>query len=33
MKEKLDITEAPADVRPICPHCRAFLGVGNINWS
>jgi len=61
MKEKLDITEGPADVWPICPHCRkelrfiwvktqgtgfierkqfllcphgrAFLGFGSINYT
>jgi hypothetical protein len=33
MTEKLDVTDALDDVWPICPHCRAFLGFGNINWS
>ncbi len=60
MDTKLDLEEAPADVWPICPHCkqelkvvwvkskglgfiehkqfllcphcRCFLGFGNINW-
>ncbi len=25
MKKRLDVTEAPDDVWPICPHCRQEL--------